>query len=143
MAEEIWTIDDKKKYKFLRKKTTDFNFKKFTKPQIAALIKNMRAIMRKANGIGLSANQIGLNLNMFVAEVPDAQGGTKFRERRKSNLRRRMPEHPGRVGRRAARGESRHRRLRQERKSDQDKGVGAPRAGVPARDRPLERQALH
>jgi peptide deformylase len=34
--------------------------------------------MHVANGIGLSANQIGLEFSVFVAEVPDAQGGTKF-----------------------------------------------------------------
>src|SRR3989344_5558254 len=33
--------------------------------------------MRTAHGIGLSANQIGLNMRVFVAEVPDAQGGMK------------------------------------------------------------------
>ena len=79
MVNDILTIDDKKEEKFLRKKTADFDFKKFDKKEIAELLVRMRRIMRKANGIGLSANQIGLDLNMFVAEVPDQKdGGTKF-----------------------------------------------------------------
>jgi peptide deformylase len=78
MVNEILTITDKKEGKFLHKKTDEFDFKKFTKKEIAGLVARMRAIMRKANGIGLSANQIGLNLKVFVAEVPDADGGTKF-----------------------------------------------------------------
>jgi peptide deformylase len=78
MAREIFVVDEKKQVKFLREKTVDFNFKKFTKKEISDLIVRMRRVMRAANGIGLSANQIGLNFKMFVAEVPDAQGGTKF-----------------------------------------------------------------
>jgi peptide deformylase len=78
MVNDIWVINEKKEEKFLRKKTVDFDFKKFTKKEIANLLVNMRQIMRRANGVGLSANQIGLNLNMFVAEVPDAEGIMKF-----------------------------------------------------------------
>jgi peptide deformylase len=78
MPSEIVTIDQKKDEKFLRKKTVPFNFKKFTKKEIDQLVLRMKDIMRKANGIGLSANQIGLEFSVFVAEVPDAQGGTKF-----------------------------------------------------------------
>ena len=78
MQNEILTVDIQKEEKFLRKKTSDFDFAKFTKKDITSLISRMRRIMRAANGIGLSANQIGLNLNMFVAEVPDPDGGTKF-----------------------------------------------------------------
>jgi peptide deformylase len=79
MINDIWVVSDKKEEKFLRRKTADFDFKKYTKKEIADLISGMRRIMRAANGIGLSANQIGLNLNMFVAEVPDVdKGGTKF-----------------------------------------------------------------
>lgn len=78
MVPEIWIIDDKKQEKFLRKKTVDFDFKKFTKKEVSDLVSRMRKIMRAANGIGLSANQIGLDYKVFVAEVPDAQGGTKF-----------------------------------------------------------------
>lgn len=78
MLNEILTIDAKKEEKFLRRKTVDFDFAKVTKKEIAELIARMRRIMRKANGIGLSANQIGLDFKMFVAEIPDAQGGVKF-----------------------------------------------------------------
>jgi peptide deformylase len=76
--DEIWKIDDKKHEKFLRKKVRDFDFKTDGKKEAATLVKRMRTVMRGANGIGLSANQIGLNLNVFVADVPHADGGTKF-----------------------------------------------------------------
>jgi peptide deformylase len=78
MLNEILTIDAAKEEKFLRRKTVDFDFEKFTKKEITELIVRMRRIMRKANGIGLSANQIGLDFKVFVAEIPDGQGGTKF-----------------------------------------------------------------
>ncbi|HEX4104281.1 MAG TPA: peptide deformylase [Candidatus Paceibacterota bacterium] len=78
MASEILVVANKKEEKFLRKKTADFDFKKFTKKEISDLVNRMRRIMHEANGIGLSANQIGLNLRMFVAEVPDAEGNPKF-----------------------------------------------------------------
>ncbi len=65
----IWTVNDKKETKFLRQKTADFDFKKFSKVEIRELVKAMRQIMHRADGIGLSANQIGLNLNIFVAQV--------------------------------------------------------------------------
>jgi peptide deformylase len=75
---DIWKIDDKKQEKFLRKKVHNFDFSKFTKKESADLIVRMRKAMRAANGIGLSANQIGLDLNVFVAEVSDVDGGMKF-----------------------------------------------------------------
>lgn len=76
--QEILIVDNKKEEKFLRKKTEDFDFAKFGKKEAATLVARMRRIMREANGIGLSANQIGLDYKVFVAEVPDARGGTKF-----------------------------------------------------------------
>jgi peptide deformylase len=78
MVPEIVTVAHKKDEKFLRKKTVPFDFKKFSRKEINDLIARMRRIMHEANGIGLSANQIGLEFSVFVAEVPDAQGGTKF-----------------------------------------------------------------
>jgi len=75
---EIVTIAHKKDEVFLRKKTVAFDFKKFTPKEIRELIARMKRIMHEANGIGLSANQIGLDFKVFVAEVPDAQGGLKF-----------------------------------------------------------------
>lgn len=74
---EMMLITDKKGEKILRKKTAAFDFSRFTPKEVRDLIARMRRIMHEANGIGLSANQIGLDLKMFVAEVPDAQGGVK------------------------------------------------------------------
>lgn len=78
MVPEIVTVAAKKDEKFLRKKTVPFDFKKFTKKEINDIVVRMRRIMHAANGIGLSANQIGLSFAVFVAEIPDAKGGTKF-----------------------------------------------------------------
>lgn len=78
MASSIVTIENKKNEKFLRQKTAEFDFKKFTKAGINDLVLRMKKCMREAQGIGLSANQIGLNLKMFVAEVPTAQNKMKF-----------------------------------------------------------------
>ena len=63
----IWTIDNKKESKLLRKKTEVFNFKRHSKKEIRDLINKMREMMKKSDGIGLSANQIGLDFNLFVA----------------------------------------------------------------------------
>ena len=75
---EVLTIDDKKNEKFLRQKTVKFDFSEYSKKDVQALVKSMREIMKKANGVGLSANQIGMPLRVFVAQVPDAQGKPKF-----------------------------------------------------------------
>lgn len=53
----------------LRQKTADFDFSRFTKKEIRTLVRDMRATMKSAAGVGLSANQIGLNLAVFVATV--------------------------------------------------------------------------
>jgi peptide deformylase len=38
-------------------------------PEIRTLVKKMKKIMEKADGIGLAANQIGVPLRLFVAKV--------------------------------------------------------------------------
>lgn len=68
---KIFTITNKKEEKFLRQKTAKFDFVKFSKKQIKKLIVDMKKMMEKAPGIGLSANQIGLNLKLFVAQIPE------------------------------------------------------------------------
>lgn len=70
---KVWTVNNKKEEKVLRHKTAAFDFKKFKKNEINELIKTMKIVMEKADGIGLSANQIGLDLRFFVAKV-----GNKF-----------------------------------------------------------------
>lgn len=84
---EIWITKNKREDKFLRQKTKDFKFSKkeaevdgkhFSFKEIDELVRKMRRVMRDANGVGLSANQVGLPYRLFVAEVPDAQGGLKF-----------------------------------------------------------------
>ncbi len=65
----VWTIDDKSETRLLRKKMADFDFKKHSKKEIQELVRKMREMMKKANGIGLSANQIGLDMHVFVAQA--------------------------------------------------------------------------
>lgn len=66
---KILTINDKNEEKFLRIKTANFDFAKFSRKEIADLIKKMKESILEANGVGLSANQIGLNLRMFIALI--------------------------------------------------------------------------
>ena len=75
---KILTIENKSEEKFLRRKTSDFDFKKFSKKEIRDLCQEMRSEMLKAKGIGLSANQIGYDFKMFVSGLPDKNGITKF-----------------------------------------------------------------
>jgi len=44
-------------------------------PELAALVDDMFASMRAADGVGLAANQIGVDLRVFVYDCPDATGG--------------------------------------------------------------------
>lgn len=66
---KIVTTNNKKDEKFLRQKTRDFDFSKFTRKEIQALVRQMRQDMIAAEGIGLSANQTGLDTKVFVARV--------------------------------------------------------------------------
>ncbi len=74
----IVTNSEKNNDKFLRQKTVDFDFSKFSKKEINELIQEMKKTMIAANGIGLSANQIGLKWKVFVAQVPASEGDSKF-----------------------------------------------------------------
>ena len=66
---EILTIEDKEQKKFLGKKVPELDFKKFTKREVADLIREMRRIMDAADGTGLAVNQVGLDFKMFVAKA--------------------------------------------------------------------------
>mgnify|MGYP001615519383 CR=1 FL=1 len=75
---QIFTINNKKEEKFLRRKTPSFDFSKFKKNEIQEAIKEMKSAIKKDKGIGLSANQIGLNWRFFIAEIPGDKGKMKF-----------------------------------------------------------------
>lgn len=75
---EIVTVNERAQEKFLRKKTADFDFSKFSQKEINELVARMRRIMKEADGIGLAANQIGLNMRVFVAELQSKEGSRKF-----------------------------------------------------------------
>jgi len=74
----ILVVQNKKDNAFLRKKIPPVELKKETKKSLKELIRIMRQVMRRANGIGLSANQIGVAKRIFVAEVPDENNRMKF-----------------------------------------------------------------
>ena len=65
----ILTVSDPSDEKILRRPILPFDFASKSKKDIEALIKEMRATMEAANGIGLAANQIGVGLRVFVAKV--------------------------------------------------------------------------
>lgn len=69
----ILTIENKEEEKFLRTKTADFDFSKFSKKEIRGLIDLMRKIMKTHAGVGLSANQIGLPFRFFIAEFREKE----------------------------------------------------------------------
>lgn len=64
----ILKTDNKKDNKFLRKKTSLFDFDSYDKDEIRKLINDMRQTMRDADGVGLAANQVGIDKSFFVAE---------------------------------------------------------------------------
>ena len=70
---KILTIEEKKEEKFLRRKTADFDFSKFTRKEIDELVRKMREVMKRAPGIGLAANQVGCDFSVFVAQIPKSR----------------------------------------------------------------------
>ncbi len=70
---KIITVNKKSEEKFLRQKTADFDFSKFSKKEVNELVQNMRKIMIAADGIGLAANQIGLDFKVFVAQIRETK----------------------------------------------------------------------
>ncbi len=78
MTNPIVTIEKKAGEALLRTKTIPFDFAKFKKKELQDLVRSMRVIMKKANGVGLSANQIGRKERFFVAQVPDTQSRPVF-----------------------------------------------------------------
>ncbi|MFH1162313.1 MAG: peptide deformylase [Candidatus Jorgensenbacteria bacterium] len=74
----MYLLGNKEQEKVLRRKLPPVDFAREDKKELKGLVKQMRAVMREANGVGLSANQIGIHKRLFVAQVPDGQGHTKF-----------------------------------------------------------------
>ena len=75
---KILTIKNKKDEDFLRKPAKKVDIEKENKKEMRDLIKEMRKTMYEANGIGLSANQVGLNKKIFIAQIIDNEGMSKF-----------------------------------------------------------------
>lgn len=75
----ILTINNKRESLFLKQKTKIVDIASLGKTEIREVIREMRLLMKKADGVGLSANQVGLSWHFFVAEVPTGKGAeTKF-----------------------------------------------------------------
>ncbi|MBI2075160.1 MAG: peptide deformylase [Candidatus Harrisonbacteria bacterium] len=66
---QIVTVEKGGGEAFLRRKTAPFDFARFSKKEIAELLRAMRAAMKAAQGVGLAANQVGLDIAVFVAQV--------------------------------------------------------------------------
>jgi len=78
MKPRIYLIANKGEEKALRRKLAPLTLTKEELQRLKTLAKEMRLIMKEANGVGLSANQIGIEKRFFVAQVPDAEGRPKF-----------------------------------------------------------------
>jgi peptide deformylase len=78
MENRIYFIKNKKEEKVLRRKLPPVPLTKEELRGLRTLAKEMRAMMKEANGVGLSANQIGIEKRLFVAQVPDVEGRPKF-----------------------------------------------------------------
>ena len=74
---QIFTVNNKKEERFLRRKTPEFGFKS-AQNEIREVIKKMRMAIKKEKGVGLSANQIGFDWRLFIAEIPSEKGKPKF-----------------------------------------------------------------
>lgn len=74
----MYLIGNKEQEKVLRRKLPPVDLTRENTKELKELVKRMRAVMREANGIGLSANQMGVEKRLFVAQVPDDQGRVKF-----------------------------------------------------------------
>lgn len=75
---KIYTTENKTEEKFLRTKTKDFDPTSISAAELRDLLKNMRSLMIKAKGIGLSANQVGLPHRFFIAQLEGHDGKPKF-----------------------------------------------------------------
>lgn len=71
------TIARSEHEKALRKKTAAFDPARFKKGELQTLVRTMRKIMKRAQGIGLSANQVGFDLNFCIVEPPTEATGNK------------------------------------------------------------------
>lgn len=74
----MYTLGNKEQEKALRKRLPPLDLKREDPKALKELVRRMRQAMKEVNGIGLSANQIGVAKRIFIAQVPDAQGHTKF-----------------------------------------------------------------
>ncbi|MFH1193092.1 MAG: peptide deformylase [Candidatus Jorgensenbacteria bacterium] len=74
----MYLLGNKEQEKTLRRKLPPIDLAREDIKELKKLVKRMREEMKKANGVGLSANQIGVSKRLFVAQVPDDQGHTKF-----------------------------------------------------------------
>ncbi len=75
---ELVTIENKKDEEFLRTPTKEVDLEKEDKEKLRELIKKMRRKMVESDGVGLSANQIGIDKKVFVVQLPEEYGKSKF-----------------------------------------------------------------
>lgn len=69
-SSSIFMRGEKEEEQLLRTRMKPFDPTHFSPKELRALVKIMRLIMKREDGIGLSANQVGLNLNFCIVEPP-------------------------------------------------------------------------
>ncbi|PIT93240.1 MAG: peptide deformylase [Candidatus Harrisonbacteria bacterium CG10_big_fil_rev_8_21_14_0_10_38_8] len=65
---KLYTVNNPDELKLLKSKLREFDFKSLTNREIRDLIKKMRVLMKKENGVGLASNQVGLDFQVFIAQ---------------------------------------------------------------------------
>jgi peptide deformylase len=69
-SKRIWTLARREEARLLRQKTQPFDFSAFSRKDASELVRHMKMMMVRRNGIGLAANQLGIPLRVFVAQLP-------------------------------------------------------------------------
>lgn len=75
---KILKTENKKDERFLRTPVPELNWTPEAGRELRKVAREMRRAMKEAEGIGLAANQVGLAERLFIAELPDKDGGRKF-----------------------------------------------------------------
>src|SRR3989344_2580848 len=69
-SSSIFRRGEKEEERLLCTRMKPFDPAEFSPKELRALVRTMRLIMKREEGIGLSANQVGLNLNLCIVEPP-------------------------------------------------------------------------
>ena len=71
-------VGTKEGERFLRRNTSVFDPDRYSRKELHAMVRTMRKIMKRNEGIGLSANQVGLPFAFCVVEPPKEEGKARI-----------------------------------------------------------------